>query len=72
MNLSSKSDRMSNLEHEIKHHQTRYYKQAPEDKSPEQCRSHGRDHRAYRWPPQLDPRWTDAQIDAYWKGYNEE
>lgn len=47
----------------------RYYQQKPEDKTLEACEKHGRDHKAYRWGPQLDPRWTDEQKAAYQRGY---
>lgn len=50
----------------------RYYHDPPEKKSLEQCESHGNDHAVYCWSPQVDPRWSEAQKQAYWKGYNAE
>lgn len=55
---------------EIKHVNRRYYSEPPEAKSLGQCRSHGGDHAAYGWAPEVDPRWTAKQIEAYWEGYN--
>lgn len=49
--------------------ETRYYQTPPEDKSVEQCRSHGRDHAYAHWCTQIDPGWTDEQVDAYRQGY---
>ena len=51
---------------------TRYYQETPETKSIEQCRSHGADHKAYGWNPQIDPRWSDEQKNAYVQGYEGE
>ncbi len=48
---------------------TRYYQEAPSQKSIEQCEDHGRDHRAYGWSKQIDPRWAVEQTEAYLKGY---
>jgi hypothetical protein len=47
----------------------RIYVVDPEDKSVQDCLNHGADHQAYGWTPQYDPRWSDEQIEAYWKGY---
>jgi hypothetical protein len=47
----------------------RGYQVPPENKSIEQCRSHGASHRAYGWCPQYDPRWSVEQQAAYWDGY---
>lgn len=47
----------------------RFYEEPPESKTEALCRSHGEDHRAYRMAPQFDPRWSEAQQEAYWKGY---
>ena len=55
----------------VSHVETRYYGEPPQRKSVEQCRQHGRDHGAYNWAPQVDPRWTEAQIAAYRAGYAE-
>lgn len=54
---------------QVDHVHTRYYSAPPEAKSLAQCRSHGDDHAAYGWSPQVDPRWTATQIEAYWEGY---
>ena len=35
------------------------------------CRTHGKDHKAYHWRQQIDPRWTAEQIAAYREGYAE-
>ena len=48
----------------------RYYNTPPNQKTPEQCRSHGADHKAYQWSPQIDPRWSEDQKMAYAGGYN--
>jgi hypothetical protein len=56
------ADRSNSLWH-------RSYQIPPQDKSIEQCRSHGADHRAYGWIPQYDPRWSPEQKEAYWAGY---
>ena len=50
-------------------HHCRYYQVPAKDKSVEQCASHGRDHKAYGWSPQIDPWWSDEQIDAYMTAY---
>jgi hypothetical protein len=50
---------------------TRYYQVPPENKSIEQCASHGRDHAGYGWCAQIDPRWSYEQVAAYQKGYEE-
>ena len=50
----------------------RHYNVPPEGKTIEACRSHGADHRAYGWGPQVDPRWSDEQKAAYWKGFKGE
>ena len=55
----------------IKTGEVRYYIVDPTDKSVEQCRSHGSDHKAYGWYPRLDPRWSEEQIKAYREGYGE-
>lgn len=47
----------------------RFYVEPPEKKTVDQCESHGRDHAAYRWTPQVDPRWSDEQKTAYSRGY---
>ena len=47
----------------------KYYSQPPAEKTIEDCRSHGEDHRAYRWSPKIDPRWSDEQKQAYIEGY---
>jgi len=51
-------------------HNVRYYSVPPTAKSIEQCRSHGRDHAAYRWIKKIDPRWSEEQVSAYLDGYN--
>ena len=53
----------------ISHLETRYYQEAPEKKTLEQCASHGRDHAAYKWCQQLDPGWTEEQQQAYREAY---
>ena len=47
----------------------RYYTVRPEQKSIEQCASHGSDHKAYGWSPQIDPRWSEEQKAAYIEAY---
>ena len=47
----------------------RYYNGGPDTKSLDDCRRHGRDHKAYRWTAQIDPRWSDEQKIAYIDGY---
>lgn len=47
----------------------RFYNELPANKSIDKCRSHGADHAAYGWSPQIDPRWSDAQKSAYAAGY---
>ena len=42
-----------------------YYNTPPEKKSLEDCVSHGSDHASYKWPSQIDPRWSDEQKKAY-------
>ena len=59
------------MTNEIKYHERRFYQEPPEKKTPHQCESHGADHAAYGWLPQLDPRWSDEQIVAYRRGYDE-
>lgn len=39
------------------------------EKTMEECRSHGSDHGAYGWSPQIDPRWTAEQKAAYVEGF---
>lgn len=51
--------------------QPRGYQVPPAEKSVEQCRSHGQDHKSYGWCPQIDSGWSDEQVEAYWKGYDE-
>lgn len=46
---------------------TRFY--AETNKTIAQCASHGADHRAYQWSPQIDPRWTAEQKAAYITAY---
>ena len=48
----------------------RYYNIPPEEKSIQDCFNHGADHKAYKWAPQVDPRWNEEQKTSYWKGYN--
>jgi len=48
---------------------TRYYHVPPEDKTVEDCGTHGADHVAYRWSPQIDPRWSAEQKAAYIQAY---
>jgi hypothetical protein len=48
----------------------RCYEVPPEKKSNHQCRVHGCDHRSYGWSPQIDPRWTIEQQQAYCRGYD--
>ena len=50
----------------------RYYQVPPDKKTIEDCRSHGNDHAAYKWSPQIDPRWSDEQKAAYIEGYEKE
>lgn len=50
-------------------HWHRYYHAPPQDKTLEDCLNHGKDHRAYGWCPQYDPRWSAEQQEAYWNGY---
>ncbi len=47
----------------------RFYMLNPREKSLQVCRSHGADHCAYEWGPQIDPRWNPKQIEAYISGY---
>lgn len=47
----------------------RFYVDPPEDKTEAMCRAHGADHREFKWAPQFDPRWSEAQQEAYWQGY---
>ena len=47
----------------------RYYAVPPDQKTLEQCRSHGSDHQAYGWSAQIDPRWSADQKAAYIAGY---
>ena len=54
---------------EMSHVNIRYYAVPPCQKSIEQCRDHGKDHRAYGWNRQIDPRWNDEQKEAYQQGY---
>lgn len=56
---------------EVKHSQTCYYNVHPRDKTLEQCRSHGSDHRAYQWTKKIDPRWSEEQKQAYLDGYEQ-
>ncbi len=56
---------------EIKEHHIRYYHVSPMDKTLKDCRNHGADHKAYKHTPQIDPRWSEKQIEAYWEGYKE-
>lgn len=50
----------------------RYYHAGPTEKTVDQCRSHGADHAAYQWAPQIDPRWSDEQKSAYIEAYEKE
>lgn len=50
----------------------KYYQVPPDKKTTEDCRSHGNDHAAYGWIPQIDPRWSDEQKAAYVEGYEKE
>ena len=50
-------------------HEVRYYAVPPHEKTLETCRTHGKDHKAYHWRQQIDPRWTAEQIAAYREGY---
>ena len=52
-------------------HEVRYYAVPPHEKTLETCRTHGKDHKAYHWRQQIDPRWTAEQIAAYREGYAE-
>lgn len=56
---------------EIKPWQIRYYRVPPEEKTVQQCRSHGCDHKAYGWSIQIDPRWSEEQQQAYMEGYQQ-
>lgn len=47
----------------------RYYNTLPEDMTLDQCRNHGADHKAYKWSPKIDPRWSNEQKAAYVAGY---
>ena len=49
-----------------------FYQVPPERKSIEQCASHGADHKAYGWPPRIDPRWSEEQKAAYIEAYEKE
>jgi hypothetical protein len=51
-------------------HQTRYYHVPPERKTLEDVAGHGADHAAYRWAPQIDPRWSAEQVEAYRRAYS--
>jgi hypothetical protein len=51
---------------------TCYYQEPPESKSIEACESHGRDHAAYGWMRQIDPRWSEEQRQAYVRGYEDQ
>jgi hypothetical protein len=53
----------------ITHAETRYYQTPPEEKTVQQCASHGDDHAAYGWSKQLDPRWSEEQVAAYREAY---
>ncbi len=54
---------------EIPHLNTRYYEVPPDQKTAPECESHGADHAAYKWIRQVDPRWSQEQVDAYLRGY---
>ena len=49
--------------------QTRYYNDPPETKSLELCALHGSNHKEYGWTIQIDPRWSDEQVQAYLNAY---
>lgn len=49
----------------------RYYTVPPEQKTIAQCASHGGDHKAYGWSPQIDPRWSEEQKAAYVEAYED-
>ena len=51
-------------------HEVRYYAVPPHEKTLETCRTHGKDHKAYHWRQQIDPRWSAEQIEAYRAGYS--
>ena len=52
---------MSKTEYSIT---TSHYCEDPETKTLDQCESHGRDHRAYKWTKKIDPRWSEEQVAA--------
>lgn len=55
----------------MKDHEIRYYLEAPEVKSVERCKDHGRAHAVYGWSKQLDPGWSEEQQAAYRKAYSD-
>lgn len=56
---------------DVKYHAlTRFYQEPPKEKTVEQVRSHGADHRGYKFGRQLDPRWSQEQVDAYLEGFH--
>jgi hypothetical protein len=55
---------------DIRPQEVRYYHTPPEWKTLEDVASHGADHAAYKWTPQIDPRWSAEQVEAYRRAYS--
>jgi hypothetical protein len=55
-----------------KPHQIRYYVVPPQEKTLQQCASHGRAHVTCGWCVQIDPRWSEEQKQCYVEAYNKE
>lgn len=51
-------------------HNARGYQVPASRKLVSQCWSHGANHREFGWSRQLDPEWSEEQVEAYMKGYN--
>lgn len=53
----------------IPSHNIRYYNVLAPQKPIHHCAGHGGDHASFGWGMQLDPTWTQDQLDAYVHAY---